>query len=152
MIKIMEFLRNYKKRIGALVILVAALLALHGQLRIIYLRTPSLPYKLCLHLRKIEPRRGDLCVFRRNGVTIVKYLLGLEGDGVGNINNQIYVNSRYVGTARKTNLLTPVENGVIPRGYAFVAGTHLDSFDSRYQEFGLVKISEIEGKALGIWK
>lgn len=39
----------------------------------------------------------------------------------------------------------------IPKGYVFVAGDHPQSFDSRYEEFGLVPVEKIWGKAVLTW-
>ena len=36
-------------------------------------------------------------------------------------------------------------------GYVFVAGDHPKSFDSRYDEFGLVNIENIQGRAIWWW-
>jgi conjugal transfer pilin signal peptidase TrbI len=76
-------------------------------------------------------------------------LVGLEGDEVRNIDGQIFVGFQKVGAAKKTELLTPIKSKIISKGFAFVAGTHEDSLDSRYEEFGLVKLSDIQGKAVG---
>ncbi|MDR2107641.1 MAG: S26 family signal peptidase [Holosporaceae bacterium] len=40
----------------------------------------------------------------------------------------------------------------MPEGYAFVAGSHQYSFDSRYKEFGFVDLKDIRGRAIGICK
>jgi hypothetical protein len=41
--------------------------------------------------------------------------------------------------------------GIIPPGYVFVAGDNPNSFDSRYEEFGLVPMEKIWGKAIVTW-
>ena len=41
--------------------------------------------------------------------------------------------------------------GIIPPGYVFVAGDNPNSFDSRYEEFGLVPMEKIWGKAVFWW-
>ena len=145
----LEVLQNQRSLV--LKILVAAVLFFlaKANVRIINLVSPSLPYKFCVHLLKAKPQRGDLCVFQKRGSTIVKYLVGLEGDEVRNIDGQIFVGFQKVEAAKKTKLLTPIKSKVIPKGFAFVAGTHEDSLDSRYEEFGLVKLSDIQGKAVG---
>lgn len=40
---------------------------------------------------------------------------------------------------------------IIPPGYVFVAGNNPNSFDSRYEEFGLVPMEKIWGKAVLWW-
>lgn len=47
--------------------------------------------------------------------------------------------------------LTPLRAERIPAGYVFVAGDHPRSFDSRYEEFGLVPLDKIWGRALFAW-
>ena len=47
--------------------------------------------------------------------------------------------------------LTPLSFKVIPEGYVFVIGDHPRSFDSRYEEFGLVKMNKIKGRAILWW-
>jgi type IV secretory pathway protease TraF len=44
-----------------------------------------------------------------------------------------------------------IPEGIIPKGYVFVAGDNLNSFDSRYEEFGLVPVEKIWGKAVLWW-
>jgi signal peptidase I len=44
--------------------------------------------------------------------------------------------------------LTPLSAKVIPEGALFVLGDHPRSFDSRYEEFGLVKMENVWGKAV----
>jgi signal peptidase I len=120
--------------------------------RVIRLTSQSVPYKWCLRLLNVKPKKGDLCVFERNGVKTVKYLVGLPGSRIKNMNDIIYTDANVVGHAKRTKNLTPVSSGFVPDGRAFVAGTHKLSFDSRYEEFGFVNIKDIQGKAIGICK
>ncbi|HEV2523950.1 MAG TPA: S26 family signal peptidase, partial [Gammaproteobacteria bacterium] len=43
--------------------------------------------------------------------------------------------------------LNPIPPGIIPQGYLFVQGTHPDSFDSRYEAFGLIPVSRVLARA-----
>lgn len=84
--------------------------------------------------------------------TLVKYLAGTAGETVTMWKGDIFVNhKRYVGKPNNRRLM-PIclegEEVTIPEGYVFVAGTHEDSLDSRYKEFGFVKVSDIKGKAM----
>lgn len=47
--------------------------------------------------------------------------------------------------------LTPISAEIVPEGYVFVAGDNLNSFDSRYEEFGLVPQEKIWGKAIAVF-
>ena len=59
----------------------------------------------------------------------------------------IYINDQCIGpvfnqTSEGKNL-TPLKEKIIPAGYLFVHGTHPQSFDSRYAEFGLMDDGEV---------
>ena len=41
---------------------------------------------------------------------------------------------------------SPIQSGTIPEGYVYVCGSHPDSFDSRYAEFGLIRVENIREK------
>jgi signal peptidase I len=47
--------------------------------------------------------------------------------------------------------LTPLLATSVPEGYVFVAGDNPNSFDSRYEEFGLVPREKIWGKAIAVF-
>jgi conjugal transfer pilin signal peptidase TrbI len=87
---------------------------------------------------------------KHNGLnlTFVKYLVGKSGDVVKKVDDKVYVNSELIGSVKNNEGLAPIEGGVIPEGYVFVAGTHADSLDSRYKEFGLIKESELKGRGI----
>jgi conjugal transfer pilin signal peptidase TrbI len=46
--------------------------------------------------------------------------------------------------------LTRTRDQVIPEGQVFLYSPHPKSFDSRYQEVGLVQVNELEGTAIAI--
>lgn len=54
-------------------------------------------------------------------------------------------------TTREGNPLTPISIQIVPESYVFVAGDNPHSFDSRYEEFGLVPYEKIWGKAIWVW-
>jgi len=47
-------------------------------------------------------------------------------------------------------LLTPIKAGVIPQGKVFVVGDHERSFDSRYEELGLIPEKVLQGRLLAL--
>jgi signal peptidase I len=145
-------MKNFARYFLAAALPFLAIFAAYKNVRIINILTPSVPYKCCVNLMKVYPRRGDLFVFKRNGEIFVKFLVGVEGDEIRNVDDNIYVGFWPVGAAPKTKRLTPIKDRIIPKGYVFAAGTHEDSLDCRYEEFGLVKVSDIEGKAIGFSK
>ena len=101
--------------------------------------------------------RGDYVTFRihenpfMDQVSVTKIVKGLPGDEITIVDRWIYVAGEKVGRAKdKTRAgldLTPIEPGFISEGQYFVAGTHVDSYDSRYQSFGLISSRQIGGKA-----
>jgi signal peptidase I len=148
-----EIFRRKCKRYGIGAAIYVGFLALFfSQARFVALDSPSIPYRLCLQIFRLKPQKGDICVFRRHGLTLLKYIAAEEGDDVSNVKDDIYVNGRYVCRAARTETLTPVRSFFVPSGHAFVLGTHEDSLDSRYEEFGLVRTDDMEGTAIGLWK
>lgn len=100
------------------------------------------------------------------GVPVIKRVVGREGDIVRHVHQgksfsdpgvpEIWVGETKVGIPLKETLagtpLTPlVFKGVIPAGYLFVAGSHERSFDSRYEEVGLIHERHIIGKAIPLF-
>lgn len=57
-----------------------------------------------------------------------------------------------LGKTSEGKPLTPLSANFIPEGYVFVAGDNPNSFDSRYEEFGLVPHEKIWGKAVFTWE
>lgn len=47
--------------------------------------------------------------------------------------------------------LTPLSLSTIPEGHFFVIGDHPRSFDSRYEEFGLIPLEKVWGKVVLTW-
>lgn len=89
-----------------------------------------------------------------------KKIVGLPGDEIQiDAQRQVFVNRKngqrvLIGAAKpfsKTGVpLAIVSAGVIPTGYVAVAGDHKDSFDSRYQDVGLIDVTEISDEAI-VW-
>ena len=54
---------------------------------------------------------------------------------------------------RRSNgsVLTAVKADVVPEKTFFVAGSHHGSFDSRYQEFGLIPLAQVRGQVWPIF-
>ncbi|MGL5720268.1 MAG: signal peptidase I [Alphaproteobacteria bacterium] len=84
-----------------------------------------------------------------------KRVKGLPGDKIHIQHGKLYLNEKVVGDLFSATSdgrpLTPLKSRVIPPGYIFVMGDHPRSFDSRYQEFGLVSIKHIVGRSIRIW-
>lgn len=93
-----------------------------------------------------------------NFVSFRKKIVGLPGDEVQVDATRLVSIKRYngthqvIGVAKEFSMtgvpLIAITPGVIPVGYVAVAGDHKDSFDSRYEEIGLVGITELSDEAL----
>ncbi len=125
--------------------------------------TPSVPYHVALMQYGPRPlHRGDLIVFSFEGEArshypglnrqpFFKLVRGLPGDVVTVQGAQVLVNGQVVGQAKPRAFdrypLTPISPVVIPADHYYVQGTSPDSFDSRYQESGLVHVKQVLGVA-----
>lgn len=120
----------------------------------------SLPFSYFIIFPWMTPKIGDYAVieghqtkFSKNA-HFVKQIAAVEGDFIVIENNTLFINAQAVATLKNDTKtkepLTPIYSMVIPRGYVFVLAPHERSFDSRYKEFGLVRVQNIQGRALGI--
>ena len=116
-------------------------------------QTSSLPYKIFFSRKCCEcPKKFSYVVFPSKhieGQNFVKQIVGLPGDKIELSEEEICVDGKNCGSFQfwspTLNIpLSPIEEAVIPEGYFYAYATHHKSFDSRYQEFGLVKIDDIE--------
>ena len=123
--------------------------------------TPSLPYRVAwLQYNHRTLHRGDFIIFSFAGEAQTRYpglrgqpffkiVRGLPGDVVTVAGRHVAINGEEVGIA-KTNAydnrpLLPINPTVIPPGQYYVQGTSPDSFDSRYQDSGLVRAAQVIG-------
>jgi conjugal transfer pilin signal peptidase TrbI len=87
---------------------------------------------------------------------LVKEIAGTAGDTLTyDATGNLWVGRQLrVGKPRKKakdgRTLTPIKPGVIPEGMAFVMGSHERSFDSRYEELGLVPKRHLRGRAIAL--
>ena len=128
------------------------LMVLKVNIRIMIANTDSIPYRICLQLLKVKPKKGDISIFQFRGFTFIKYLVGEPGDKIEIIDNNIYVGGKEIGPIQNDPRVTPTKHRVVPKGYYFMAGTNPQSLDSRYHEIGLIPESDIESKAIGLVK
>ena len=119
--------------------------------QIFYNRTHSLPGTIyCLNPFQNTYKTGDLIAFYHNASKdiVIKRVIGREGDRIEHKPHGILINGTqlFLKDKRITGRpLTPLNVQVIPKGMDFVTGEHPDSFDSRYEEFGLISRSEVRG-------
>lgn len=125
--------------------------------------SPSLTKTLFLVVKHKMPEKGEYVYFRfpgtrffKEGEILMKILAGVPGDRVDTRGRDIYLNGKIAATAKeksmKGDVLYPFEyHGVIPDGKIFVLGETKDSYDSRYQEVGLVDSSRILGTGYALF-
>ncbi|PJD94536.1 MAG: signal peptidase I [Parachlamydia sp.] len=114
-------------------------------------RSHSLPYSL-FWASKVEDITRNMLVLMHHpknpSISIVKIVAGLPGDPIEVRNGNVFVNHLYTGKvipiSKSGQVYTPISAGVIPEGYVFVFGSDPESFDSKYEEFGLVDMNWIE--------
>lgn len=135
------------------------LLLHHTQLHLCL--TPSLEGIRFLVFQKVTPiKRGDIVAiqghdYKHLGVQpYAKRVIGFTGDPIIREESLIKIGSRTLPLIEKTkegHPLTPITHRIVPTGYLFVAGDHPRSIDSRYEEFGLVPVEKVWGKAIWQW-
>ena len=121
--------------------------------------TDSLPQHYFVQFPKVAPKKGDLTVVY-NGFykgKIIKRIIGVAGDQISTDGHgNIFINQQKIGRAHEhTNMqsglsLTTIKPQIIPEGRVFLYSPHPRSFDSRYQEVGLVAMNDLEGKVFAI--
>ncbi len=121
----------------------------------------SLPIKaVVIRKGEVPSKNGQIFVFRvRNNphfkmpeVNFIKLVGGLAGEEITTNDREVYVEERLIGTAKMHSLkgapLTIINQGLIPEHKFFAYTPHKDSFDSRYQDLGLIDEKDIIGTAV----
>ncbi|MBL8676047.1 MAG: signal peptidase I, partial [Alphaproteobacteria bacterium] len=89
-----------------------------------------------------------------------KRVIGLPGDQIIKTKKGLAIKAKngsftiiypLLDKTKEGQTLTPLPLQSVPAGYLFVIGDHLRSFDSRYEEFGLVPMVKVWGKAVAKW-
>ena len=118
----------------------------------------SLPYKAFLVIKNQQPIRNHYIAFNHPWFKgpLVKQVVGIEGDVIHKVNDNLWVNNQYIGSPLKKTKggrpLSPLEHqGKIPRRHYFVAAFHTGSFDSRYEEVGLITSRRVLGRAIPLF-
>lgn len=95
-------------------------------------------------------------VHSKSGVRCVKQVIGIPGDKLMCISKYFFVNGNKIGEVCKKSprsgiSLSPAQDREVPEGFLFVYAPHPESFDSRYEEFGLVRMEDIEERLCPIF-
>ena len=135
------------------VIAVLALGVFHGERNVLVATSGSVEHRWFWRTGE-TPKSGDYATFMLDHqlagdalVQLTKRLVCWAGDVLTVLGQDYYCNNQYIGRAKRTGLNGEplpqfVYHGKIPSGKAFAAGSHVDSFDSRY--WGFVDISHTE--------
>lgn len=97
--------------------------------------------------------RFDIVVIDLGDTKIIKRIIGLPGESIAYKNNTLYINNESISDVSKEytadfSLEELYGYEFIPEGYYFVMGDNRDgSSDSRDIRIGLIKKSDIKGKA-----
>jgi conjugal transfer pilin signal peptidase TrbI len=102
--------------------------------------------------------KGDLVEFPvppgipdpRFNKDFVKRIAGTAGDVVEHRDGHAFVNGLDIGPIQSATKdgrpLAPGPTGVIPPGFVFVQGLNERSYDSRYQDVGLIPVDRVLGR------
>ncbi|MBL0941403.1 MAG: S26 family signal peptidase [Alphaproteobacteria bacterium] len=127
-------------------------------------QSPSLNHKAFFIVKGLPARKGDLVSFRGHkakyfsDVIFTKKIVGVAGEKIIRQSNMLWIEEKgrtpifpLLPVTDEGEALTPLQATLIPQGYMFVKGDHPRSFDSRYEEFGLVKVGSFIGRTFALW-
>jgi conjugal transfer pilin signal peptidase TrbI len=146
------------KRWGILLVIllfVACLISLpHLDLRILYSKTKSLRYSWFLETpnRSQLLEKGDyISLYHElSPIILAKQVYGIPGDRIAVEDGVLLINDYpvcHILQRSKSGIeYTPLAVQAIPNGHYLVLGHHEESYDSRYQEFGLISEDQVEGR------
>lgn len=166
LIKRFSFLKSRKQWVKGFcffVIVFALMAFLKDHVCLLYSTTASLPHRAFLKLKQMNPQKGDYTCFDSPwyGGSVVKKIVGIAGDSISYDNEgNLWIKTLWIGRQLKVGLpkkkskdgrpLTPIKPGVIPKGMVFVMGDHERSFDSRYEEMGLIPEHALQGRVIAL--
>lgn len=148
----MQYKGKIKTFFSSIVLVLGALftIAFFGGYRLCPNLSSSMPYYFFISQPVNNPVfRGEMVGFHHPTLKIhvVKSIVGLPGDLIRVLDNKVFVNDFEVGpyqTISKTGKsYTVIAEGIIPEGFYFGYAPAADSYDSRYQEFGLIPSESI---------
>ena len=128
---------------------------------ILFNQSDSLPRKIYFLVKDSNWEKGDLVAINNFATQytkdqhFTKRVVGVAGDLIKFKDDWVFINDKKIAKlkakTKDNKKLNPIREQMIPQQYFFVIAEHKDSFDSRYQEFGLVNQAYIEGKVYAIW-
>jgi conjugal transfer pilin signal peptidase TrbI len=160
--------RGWFRGISGFVLVFGMMFQLSNHVSLVYSYTNSLPYHFFLQLKNVKPLRGHYTCLHSpwHGNRVIKQVVGMEGDVLsydpsGALQlDTLDASSLWLGRQLKIGKpkkrskdgrsLTPLKPGIIPKGMVFVSGNHERSFDSRYEELGLVPEKNLQGRLIAL--
>ena len=139
---------------GAISFLITLLLlfAVSHYCRFLVSETDSLHQHFFLHFPTINPQKGDYTLIYSDWYQgkIIKKIIGNSGDVIWyDKEGFLWINQIKLGKPKQTTKdgvqLKAISAQTIPPGFIFLHSSHERSFDSRYQELGLVPLNKIKG-------
>ncbi len=157
----MRKLKNFLKALSLVILILFVGAEVSGRVAVNF--SPSVRPRLFFLIRHpFAIRKGDYVIFRPehmdpyiNGKTLVKKVTCDEGDQLTEKGKEYFCNGDvYLGRAKDFSLKGErlknfVYNGVIPKGFCFVEGSNINSYDSRY--WGFLRKSDVEARAYPVF-
>ena len=154
--------KSVKKRIIICVIIASLYGLAMTHVRFVLNATPSIPYKFFVLLKRTEfsiilPAKERYISFYHPVVQtrVIKQVKGVSGSRLHyDEKGYLWVDDFCVGkphtTTRDGKELHATKPSIIPEGYVFTYAPHDQSFDSRYEEFGLIPVHLIQGVGVAV--
>lgn len=162
--RLLRFRRRLAKLVTVLFFVAISYMAISQWAFLSIKISESIDGKLFVVLVNKAPQKGDLVMFKakKSLVDVIgveqwtKSVCGVEGDVISHRGRSIFINNVKVGEAITRSKLYKkdmemIEDGVIPKGFVFVCGTHQKSFDSKYKLVGLVDENTFVGRAIRLF-
>lgn len=154
--------RQWIKAFCILLSLATLLLWVQQKTHLVIAASSSLPWKVFLVIKGLPWKKGDFVTFQGHtspyiqGVPLItKRVSGLAGETIHYLGNALHINDIRIASPLQKNSrgkpLHLLKKNKISPGYVFVTGDDPKSFDSRYEEFGLVKVEHILGRSFPLW-
>jgi conjugal transfer pilin signal peptidase TrbI len=149
------FYRGKRKILNSMARVILILGFIQGQFQLIVNLSQSLPQPYFLQVKNLNPKKGHFTLTWNAwlGKHVIKQIIGQDGDRLHyDEKGFLWLNDFKIGkpqtVTKKGQSLTPIPAGMIPPGYVLLYAPAPRSFDSRYQEFGLVPREALQGRLL----